>query len=151
MSIWFISLIYSDWKWCIHLSRSLYLKFKRGFTCLSRILEFSSYQHGPWTTSDSCSTEDLYLGCEGSWISSGMVDRYASWNDKKHRLLLNIVSKIEVPKGIRNTRSWNMSYMTIFAKTGLSTLASPKWDMTRCPKKYASSVGIPHTIQMFSI
>ena len=25
MRIWSISLIYSDWKWCIHLSRSLYL------------------------------------------------------------------------------------------------------------------------------
>ena len=31
----------------------------------------------------------------------------------------------------------------------IRTLASPKWDRTRCPEEEASSVGMPHPLQMF--
>ena len=46
-----------------------------------------------------------------------------------------LISKIEVPRDVRNSKK--SVDMTISGKNGLNirTNASPKWDRTRCPEE----------------
>ena len=60
---------------------------------------------------------------------------------------LGITSKREVPRDVRNLKVRRQVQERLVST--LEHMQVPKWDRTRCPEEKASSVGIPHPLQMF--